>query len=60
MQAQVAEMLKATPLDEEAEEYAIHDYEGFGACKVSEYEELDSVHGLLVSWKSMARLQAMY
>ena len=44
MQEQVAEMLKATPLDEEAEEYAIHDYEGFGAYKVSEYEGLESVH----------------
>ena len=44
MQEQVSKMLKATPLDEEAEEYAIHDYEGFGAYKVSEYEGLESVH----------------
>ena len=44
MQEQVSQMLKATPLDEEAEEYAIHDYEGFGAYKVSEYEGLESVH----------------
>ncbi len=44
MQEQVAEMLKATPLDEEAEEYAIHDFEGFGAYRVSEYEGLESVH----------------
>ena len=29
IQEQVSEMLKATPLDEEVEEYAIHDYEGF-------------------------------
>jgi len=44
MQEQVNEMLKATPLDEEAEEYAIHDFEGFGAYRVSEYEGLESVH----------------
>jgi len=44
IQEQVSQMLKATPLDEEAEEYAIHDYEGFGAYKVSEYEGLESVH----------------
>ena len=44
MQEQVSQMLKATPLGEEAEEYAIHDYEGFGAYKVSEYEGLESVH----------------
>ncbi len=44
IQEQVSEMLKATPLDEVAEEYAIHDYEGFGAYSVSEYEGLESVH----------------
>ena len=44
IQEQVNEMLKATPLDEKAEEYAIHDYEGFGAYRVSEYERLESVH----------------
>ncbi|MCF6253075.1 MAG: antirestriction protein ArdA [Methylococcaceae bacterium] len=47
IQEQVSEILKATPLDEEAEEeeeYAIHDYEGFGAYSVSEYEGLESVH----------------
>ena len=34
----------ASPLDEVAEEYAIHDYEGFGAYEVGEYEGLESVH----------------
>jgi len=43
MQEQVAEMLKTSPCDEVAEEYAIHDYEGFGAYKVSEYEGLEGV-----------------
>jgi len=44
MQEQVAEMLTASPCEEIAEEYAIHDYEGFGAYSVSEYEGLESVH----------------
>ncbi len=44
MQEQVSQMLKTTPLAEVAEKYAIHDYEGFGAYKVSEYEGLESVH----------------
>jgi len=43
MQEQVAEMLKASPFEEIAEEYAIHDYEGFGSYKVSEYEGLEGV-----------------
>jgi len=44
MQEQVAEMLKASPCEEIAEEYAIHDYEGFGAYRVSEYEGLERVN----------------
>ena len=58
MQDQVSEMLKATPLDEESEEYAIHDYEGFGAYKVSEYEGLESVHEHLafyIDYEKMGR-----
>ena len=44
IQEQVSEMLKASPCEEVAEEYAIHDYEGFGAYEVGEYEGLESVH----------------
>lgn len=43
---QINIMLKASPIEEEAEEYAIHDYEGFGGYSVSEYlgiEELQEV-----------------
>jgi len=36
-------MLKASPV-EDAEEYAIHDFEGFAGCSVYEYEGLESVH----------------
>ena len=60
IQDQVNEMLKATPLDEKAEEYAIHDYEGFGAYKVGEYEGLESVHEVACFLEEHARLQAMY
>ncbi len=38
----VKSILKSSPI-EGAEEWAIHDYEGFGSYKVSEYEGLDSV-----------------
>lgn len=38
----VQEMLKASPV-EDAEEWAIHDYEGFGSYRLSEYEGFDSV-----------------
>ena len=44
---QVKVMLKASP-EPMAEEYAIHDYEGFGGYKVSEYEGLEEVHGIAV------------
>ena len=37
-------MLKATPLDEPSEEYAIHDYEGFGNYRLGEYQGLESAH----------------
>lgn len=38
----VQAMLKASPI-EEAEEWAIHDYEGFGSYRMSEYEGFESV-----------------
>jgi antirestriction protein len=40
---QIKEMLRISPV-EDAEEYAIHDYEGFGGYKVSEYEGIEQVH----------------
>jgi antirestriction protein len=43
IQEAVAKMLKASP-EGFAEEYAIHDYEGFGSYRVSEYEGLESIH----------------
>lgn len=45
---QVKAMLKASPVEEEAEEYAIHDYEGFGSHQLGEYEGLEHVHDLAV------------
>lgn len=43
IQEAVSEMLKSSP-EEMAEEWAIHDYEGFGRGSVSEYEGFESVH----------------
>lgn len=41
----VKAMLAASPI-EEAEEWAIHDYEGFGTIRISEYASFDHVSGL--------------
>lgn len=38
----IAAMLKASPIDG-AEEYAIHDYEGFEGAALSEYQGIESV-----------------
>lgn len=43
IQAQVRAMLAASP-EPDAEEYAIHDYEGFGGYQLSEYEGLEAAH----------------
>lgn len=39
----ISEMLEESP-EPNAEEYAIHDYEGFGGYRVNEYEGIASVH----------------
>jgi antirestriction protein len=43
MQSQVSAMLAASPV-EGAEEYAIHDHEGFGGYSLGEYAGLESAH----------------
>jgi len=43
IQEQVSAMLAASPV-EDAEEYAIHDYEGFEGYRLGEYEGLDTAH----------------
>lgn len=43
IQEEINKMLAESP-EGFAEEYAIHDYEGFGSYRVSEYEGLESVH----------------
>lgn len=40
---QVNAMLKSSP-EPDAEEWAIHDYEGFGSYNVSEYEGFETLH----------------
>ena len=44
IQDQINAMLKVSPIEEEAEEYAIHDYEGFGSYSVSEYSGIEGLH----------------
>ncbi|HFS0969423.1 TPA: antirestriction protein ArdA [Pseudomonas aeruginosa] len=43
IQANVDAMLAASPM-EDAEEYAIHDFEGFDGYRLGEYEGLQTVH----------------
>lgn len=43
IQDQINQMLADSP-EPDAEEYAIHDYEGFGGYGLSEYEGIQSVH----------------
>lgn len=45
IQEQVSTMLKASPISD-AEEYAIHDYEGFGRVDIGEYIGLPQAHAL--------------
>ena len=45
IQEQVSQMLKESP-EGFAEEYAIHDYEGFGGYGLGEYEGLETAHEL--------------
>ena len=42
---QINTMLKASP-EPLAEEYSIHDYEGFGSYRVSEYEGIAEIHAI--------------
>lgn len=42
MQESIAAILKASP-EPDAEEWAIHDFEGFGSLQLSEYEGLDNI-----------------
>ena len=39
---QINKMLKASPIDEIAEEISIHDYEGFGSYRLGEYEGIET------------------
>ena len=45
IQDEISAMLTASPI-EDAEEYAIHDYEGFEGYKVSEYEGIAEVQSV--------------
>lgn len=45
IKAGISKMLAASPVPN-AEEYAIHDYEGFETVQISEYHGIDEVHEL--------------
>lgn len=42
IRAEIAQMLKESP-EPGAEEWAIHDFEGFGGLKLSEHEDMDKI-----------------
>ena len=42
IQDEIQNMLAKSPV-EDSEEWALHDYEGFGSIKLSEYEDLETV-----------------
>lgn len=44
IQDQINEMLKASPIEEEAEEYAIHNFEGVGNYSVGEFSGIEELH----------------
>ncbi len=43
IQDQINEMLESSP-EPDAEEWAVHDYEGFGGYQLSEYEDIGTIH----------------
>lgn len=47
IQDQINDMLASSP-EPDSEEYAIHDYEGYGSYSLSEYEGIQSAHDLAV------------
>lgn len=45
IQAEISEMLAASPIPD-AEEWAIHDYEGFEGARLEEYSGIEKAHAL--------------
>lgn len=56
---QIQAMLAASP-EPGAEEYAIHDHEGFGDIRLSEYEDLERVHELACAIEEHGEVYALY
>ncbi len=55
IRTEISEMLKASPI-EGAEEWAIHDHEGFEGAEISEYEGIESVAKLATFVNERGRL----
>ena len=41
---QIKHMLEESPMPD-AEEFAVHDFEGFGSLRIGEYESIEAIHG---------------
>jgi len=59
MHEAIAEMLKESPTPS-AEEWAIHDYEGFGPIKIGEYEAIEDVAELAALIEEHGEAYAAY
>ncbi|WP_343699025.1 antirestriction protein ArdA [Caulobacter sp.] len=58
VRAQIAAMLAASP-EPGAEEWAIHDYEGFGGVEIAEYAAIDRVVEVAAFLRARGRLGAL-
>lgn len=59
IQDEINAMLKASP-EPNAEEYAIHDFEGFGSLRLSEYESIETIAKLAEAIDEHGELFAEY
>lgn len=58
IRSEISEMLKASPVVE-AEEWAIHDYEGFEGVEISEYADIENLARLATFVNERGRLGSM-
>lgn len=57
IEAQVHKMLAGSP-ESYAEEWAIHDYEGFGGVGISEYQSFETIHEIALFLEEHGKLGA--
>ena len=49
MRVEINEMLMQSPVPDQAEEYAIHDFEGFGHYRVEEYSNIEKINEIAIA-----------